>query len=421
MRLNASRWATTSASTNTSTSPDATRAPRLRAAAGPAPRGVVTTIVCSGGSSAAAIASRHRSSVGGSFVAGMIAVTFTYPTYGQSDVCGIFGFVAASPQDFPAALAERIDRRLAHRGPDDRGWLSVRGATLRRGTSFSDTSADVYLLHRRLAILDLSDGAHQPMSSPDGRHHLVFNGEIYNYLELRGELESLGHRFASDGDTAVLLAALREWGEAALTRLVGMFAFALLDMHERTLLLARDPLGIKPLYHARWRGGIAFASEIAPLLELPSVGRAIDAGRAHAYLRYADSGSGEETFFADVRQLAAGHTLTASLDRPAGAHARRYWRLEPDDSAELSFDEAAARLRELFADSVRLHTRSDVPIGITLSGGIDSSAIACSVRDQMSDGGDLRAFSYTQANPVRSERRWAELVAQSVDARTRWF
>src|SRR5947209_14336263 len=206
-------------------------------------------------------------------------------------MCGIFGFVTPTPQPFSRALAERIDRKLAHRGPDDRGWLSVQASTLERGTVLRGTApAHVHLLHRRLAILDLSDGAHQPMSSSDGRHHLVFNGEIYNYLELRKELESLGHRFASDGDTAVLLAALREWGEAALTRLVGMFAFALLDMHERTLLLARDPLGIKPLYHARWRGGIAFASEIAPLLELPSVGRAIDAGRAHAYLRYADSG-----------------------------------------------------------------------------------------------------------------------------------
>ena len=335
-------------------------------------------------------------------------------------MCGIFGFVTPAPQPFSRALAERIDRKLAHRGPDDRGWLSVQASTLERGTVLRGTApAHVHLLHRRLAILDLSDGAHQPMSSSDGRHHLVFNGEIYNYLELRKELESLGHRFASDGDTAVLLAALREWGEAALPRLVGMFAFALLDLRERTVLLARDPLGIKPLYHARWRGGISFASEIAPLLELPGVSREVDARRAYGYLRYAESGSGEETFFADVRQLPAGHLLTASLDRPAEARPRHYWQLVPDVNHDMSFDDAADRLRSLFVDSVRLHARSDVPIGITLSGGIDSSAIACVLRDQTA--GELRAFSYDAQNPSRSERRWVELVAGAVGASTRRF
>src|SRR5947209_2652974 len=196
-------------------------------------------------------------------------------------MCGIFGFVAPAPQALPAALLQRVDRRLAHRGPDDRGWLSVRAGTVDRGRDFAgDTTAGAYLLHRRLAILDLTEAARQPMPTPDGRRHLAFNGEIYNYRELRAELERAGHRFASDGDTAVLLAALAEWGEAALDRLVGMFAFALLDLRQRTLLLARDPLGLKPLYYARWRGGVAFASEIAPLLELPGVSRTIEIGRA---------------------------------------------------------------------------------------------------------------------------------------------
>jgi asparagine synthase (glutamine-hydrolysing) len=335
-------------------------------------------------------------------------------------MCGIFGFVTPDPQRLPAELAQRIDRRLAHRGPDDRGWLSLRGATLERGRELTEvTAAGAYLLHRRLAILDLSDAAHQPMSSPDGRHHLAFNGEIYNYRELRAELERAGHRFASDGDTAVLLAALAEWGEAALARLVGMFAFALLDLRERTLLLARDPLGIKPLYHARWRGGLAFASEVAPLLELPGVGRTVDAERAYGYLRYAESGSGERTFFADVRQLRAGHLIRVPLDNPGHATPQRYWKLVPDADHTLSFDEAATRLRELFTDSVSLHTRSDVPFGVTLSGGIDSSAIACAVRDRI--GGELRTFSYVAQSPERSERGWAELVAGAIGARATRF
>jgi len=335
-------------------------------------------------------------------------------------MCGIFGFVTPAPETLPAALAQRVDRRLAHRGPDDRGWLSVCAGTVDRGRDFPDgTAASAYLLHRRLAILDLTEAARQPMSTPDGRRHLAFNGEIYNYRELRAELERAGHRFTSDGDTAVLLAALAEWGEAALDRLVGMFAFALLDLRQRTLLLARDPLGIKPLYYARWRGGVAFASEIAPLLELPGVSRTIDAARAYGYLRYAESGSGEATFFTDVRQLRAAHLMRIRLDSPGEAHPERYWKLVPDADHALSFDEAAARLRDLFTDSVRLHTRSDVPFGVTLSGGIDSSAIACAVRDQT--GGELRTFSYVAQNPERSEQGWAELVAGAVGARTSRF
>jgi len=136
---------------------------------------------------------------------------------------------------------------LNHRGPDDHGWLSLRGATVTRGRDdVPPTDADVLLLHRRLSILDLSDAGGQPMSTPDGCYHVVFNGEIYNYLELRTELEALGHVFRSHSDTEVLLHACAHWGEQALLRLVGMFAFALLDTRARRLLLARDCFGIKP-------------------------------------------------------------------------------------------------------------------------------------------------------------------------------
>ena len=130
--------------------------------------------------------------------------------------------------------------------------------------------------HRRLAVLDLTDSAWQPMSSGDGRHHIVFNGEIYNYVELRTELETRGHRFHSSGDTEVLLAAFREWDTAALDRLVGMFAFAVLDTTAKRLVLVRDPFGIKPLFYVETNGRLAFASEIGPLLELPGVNRGAD-------------------------------------------------------------------------------------------------------------------------------------------------
>jgi asparagine synthase (glutamine-hydrolysing) len=166
--------------------------------------------------------------------------------------------------------------RLRHRGPDDQGVLRFAAGDVWRGHAWEDGEAEAALLHWRLSIIDLSETGWQPMTYGAGRYYLIFNGEIYNYLELRPELEGLGHQFVSQSDTEVLLAAYTQWGAAALNRLVGMFAFAILDTAERTIFLARDCFGIKPLYYTVATGGFAFASEIPPLLDLPAVSRNVN-------------------------------------------------------------------------------------------------------------------------------------------------
>jgi asparagine synthase (glutamine-hydrolysing) len=301
---------------------------------------------------------------------------------------------------------------LHHRGPDDRGWLTLDRSGIRTGVDPADLAGDLVLLHTRLAILDLSPAGHQPMSTPDGRFHLSFNGEIYNYLELRRTLESCGHEFDSGTDTEVLLKAWAEWGAEALERLVGMFAFALADAERRVLVLARDQFGIKPLYYTQLDGGLAFASEIPPLLELPGVSRRANPQRVYHYLRFGRTDHGDETMFAAIRQVPPGHYLELPLDEPGRIATRRYWSLEPKALEGLSLDQAAERVRELFLDNVRLHLRSDVPVGAAFSGGVDSSANVAAMRYLSGRDLELHTFSYVADDPAVSEERWMRLVAR---------
>lgn len=309
-------------------------------------------------------------------------------------MCGIAGVVLRDP----GQALEGVDflRLLGHRGPDDEGhvaWDQVR------------------LFHRRLSILDLTPGGRQPMWTADGRRAITFNGEIYNFVELRDELERLGHRFRSRSDTEVLLAAWGEWGPACLERLVGMFAFALLDTAERALYLVRDFFGIKPLYYCRFRTGLAFASEIPPLLRLPGVSRRVHAERLYRNLRFGITDEGGQTLFADVQQVPPGHFVRWDLDTLESRGPSCYWALEGAlRPADLSFREAAERLRDLFLESVRLHLRSDVPVGSALSGGIDSSAIVMAMR-RLEPRLEIHAFSFVADDPEVSEERWVDLVA----------
>ncbi|HYR10217.1 MAG TPA: asparagine synthase (glutamine-hydrolyzing), partial [Longimicrobium sp.] len=270
----------------------------------------------------------------------------------------------------------------------------------------------VVFVHRRLSILDLSQAGWQPMTTPDGRYVLVFNGEIYNFVELRRELEAAGHAFRSHSDTEVLLQAWVRWGPAAIPRLVGMFAFAVLDTVERRVVLARDPFGIKPLYYTAWSGGLAFASEIKALLELPGVSHRVNPGRLYTYLEAGWTDHGGETLFGAVHALPAAHWMQVPLDGGAPPEPVRYWRVDPERRTELSFDDAAERLRELFLDSVRLHLRSDVPVGAALSGGIDSSAIVGAIR-HLEPGAELHSFSYVANDARLSEERWVDAVQRS--------
>jgi asparagine synthase (glutamine-hydrolysing) len=331
-------------------------------------------------------------------------------------MCGIGGVILTPPGPVKTEWMQAFLHHLEHRGPDDYGWLSLHRGNLREGCDLQhDLVAELVLLHRRLSILDLTSAGHQPMSTPDGRYWITFNGEIYNFVELREELQTLGHTFRSHSDTEVLLAAYAEWGIHSLNRLVGMFAFAILDVQTRKLLLARDFFGIKPLYYTFWQEGLSFASEIIPLLQLPGVTREVNPQRLYDYLRSGVSDRGADTLFAHIKQLPPAHYMEVLLDRPQVAQPVRYWDIDLTQKSEISFEEAAKQLRELFIESVRLHLRSDVPVGAALSGGIDSSSIVMVMR-HLQPQLDIHTISYVAQDPRISEERWIDLVGREAQA-----
>jgi asparagine synthase (glutamine-hydrolysing) len=285
-------------------------------------------------------------------------------------MCGIAGVVEAHPDE---AVLRAMSSMLAHRGPDGSGQV-IRDDC-------------VGFAHRRLAIIDRTDGGAQPMRGPSGTE-IVFNGEIYNYLELRRELAASGVTFETESDTEVLLAAYERWGTDCLSRLNGMFAFAIYDPTRRVLFAARDRFGEKPFYyHVTRSGAFVFASELKALFAHPAVPRLADVSSIYAFLRYKRTELEPATFFEGIRSLPPGHFLIVPSD---GGEPRiaRYWSLvdEPLDTrpASLLTDEFGG----LLGDSIRLRLRSDVPLGSSLSGGLDSSAIvgyisgACEVEHQ---------------------------------------
>lgn len=331
-------------------------------------------------------------------------------------MCGIAGLIPTPPGKVDASILRSLSDRLMHRGPDDYGWAALNGTELKIDREIRGNFAgDAILLHRRLSILDLSRTGRQPMKTDDDRYAIVFNGEIYNYVELRSELEALGHRFRSRSDTEVLLRSYVQWGIKSLNRLVGMFAFAVLDARERRIFLARDTFGIKPLYYAFSPEGFVFASEIDSILALPRVSRSVNPQRLYDYLRSGITDHGGETLFAGIRQLPAAHFMEIPLDRPERAEPVRYWEIDLSRKADLSFDEAARQLRDLFLDSVKLHLRSDVPVGAALSGGIDSSSIVMCMR-QLNSNIDIHTFSYVADDPAISEERWIDTVSAASNA-----
>lgn len=273
-------------------------------------------------------------------------------------MCGIAGYVdLRDHRSPPESVLRAMTDALAHRGPDGSNVWRMPG---------------VGLGHRRLAIIDLAGGI-QPMASADGQCIIVFNGEIYNYRDVRRDLEARGRAFRTNSDTEVILAAWAEYGEACVTHLRGMFAFALWDAPTRRLFLARDRLGVKPLYYAMLPdGGFIFGSELKALLAYPRLPRDIDVTAVEDYFAYGYIPD-PKSILAGVRKLSAGHTLT--LERGKPVEPRRYWDLDfttrHQGSPETLADELIARMRE----AVKLRLVADVPVGAFLSGGVDSSAV----------------------------------------------
>jgi asparagine synthase (glutamine-hydrolysing) len=285
-------------------------------------------------------------------------------------MCGIFGIVAQNAR-VPDGVLERGTQSLAHRGPDDSGTILLRDSV--------PAPVEIGLGSRRLAILDLSPLGHQPMHDAETGNWIVYNGEIYNFRDIRDELEKSGTSFVSHSDTEVVLKAYAHWGEACLTKFRGMFAFALWDARRHRLLIARDPMGVKPLYYAQAGSYFIFASEVRTLLGTGLMQPRIDPAGLINYLTFG-SAYDPLTLVEGVRALPPGHTLT--WEGGALRHAS-YWDLVDDEasagrsSEPASAEEkiAAERLQPILEEAVRLQLVSDVPVGVFLSGGIDSSAL----------------------------------------------
>ncbi len=274
-------------------------------------------------------------------------------------MCGIAGyFDTREHRSIPEPLLRRMTDAIAHRGPDGSDIHRVPG---------------VGLGHRRLAIIDLVSGA-QPMTTPDGQVTIVFNGEIYNFQDVRRELEAVGHRFRTSSDTEVILYAWLEYGEACVHRLRGMFAFAIHDQRTRRLFLARDRLGVKPLHYAELPGGeVIFGSELKALLVHPKLSRALDPTAIEDYFAYGYIPD-PKCLLSSVRKLPAGHTLTLRQGQPV-PEPKRYWDVDFTTRHRGKVDDLAAELTARMREAVRLRMIADVPLGAFLSGGVDSSSV----------------------------------------------
>jgi asparagine synthase (glutamine-hydrolysing) len=345
-------------------------------------------------------------------------------------MCGIAGWVGVGHPDLVLPGVRAAGRKQRHRGPDGEGLLvlSSRNEIRYRETDggrvlIPETEPDlglaVVIAHQRLAILDLSPTGAQPMSSRDHRIWLAYNGEIYNHVELRHELEAGGARFRGTSDTEVLLAAYQRWGLQCLDRLAGMFAFVIVDRAQRRIVLARDHLGQKPLYLRRAAGGLAFASEIPALLEIGGTGAKANLNPTLDYLATGRTDHRTDTMVAGVRRLDPGTAIQITGPTPAEHKERKFWSVPPEEHASRpdGVDDAAGTLRDLFEKSVKWHLRSDVPIGSLLSGGIDSSAIVLAQRQIGGPDLDLRAVSYIGTQGAPSEEPWIDMVTAASHCR----
>ncbi|MEP1001675.1 asparagine synthase (glutamine-hydrolyzing) [Leptolyngbya sp. SLC-A1] len=333
---------------------------------------------------------------------------------------------------------------IRHRGPDDEGFLLFPSPTANplayggkdtpqsvyqssfsysaRENLFESNSVENMFLglgHRRLSILDLSPAGHQPMCDSSQRYWVVYNGEIYNHLELREELKSLGHQFYTQCDTEVLLIAYAQWGKACLHRLNGMFSFLLYDRLSQTLFAARDRFGIKPLYY--WiapDGSIAFGSEIKQFTVLPGWQARINSQRIYDFLVWGLTDHTQETCFAGVYQVLPGHSILIDClaywqgdGRQPHSHLSSYcWYKLVQKPIQSSFETAIEQVHNILQEAVRIRLSADVPVGSCLSGGVDSSSIVCLMNLLLKDTGEQKTFTACTHVPHLDERQWAEAV-----------
>jgi len=288
-----------------------------------------------------------------------------------------------------------MTRTLRHRGPDDSG-------------SYIDSQSDVGLGHTRLSIIDLSSKGRQPMSNPNGTITASYNGEIYNYREIRKELEGKGHRFASDSDTEVVVKSYEQWGMDCLRRFIGMFALAIWDARKQTLFLARDRAGVKPLYYYRKNGLFLFASELKSIMKHPAFKGEIDRYGLSLFLRY-DYIRSPHTIFQNTFKLEPGHWMSV---RKAEAKKHRYWSITDFYNATPrtgSEEEITEELEKILVDSFKYRLVSDVPVGLFLSGGIDSSIVAALLQKNLS--APVKTFTIGFESKKHNEAHHAKKIA----------
>lgn len=314
-------------------------------------------------------------------------------------MCGILAIIG-NTLSVSTELANQALDTLAHRGPDDRGVWHVPGA---------------WLGHRRLSIIDTSSAGHQPMVDESTGVALTFNGEIYNYIELRKELEALGHQFHSRSDTEVLLRSYLAWGEQCVARFNGDWAFLIWDPRSRIAFLSRDRFAVKPLYYTHARGIFSIASEPKALLELYPELRRVNERALYRFLKESALYDHTDCFYEGIQLLQPAHYGIYKLDSDM-LDVVRYWDW-PDGESSVQGD-VQAQFDALFEDAVRLRMRSDVPVGITLSGGLDSTAVMSSAEKYLEHGSKrMTAFTSVYENqpdaPVVDERKWAALAAQN--------
>ncbi|MDZ4070734.1 MAG: asparagine synthase (glutamine-hydrolyzing) [Sediminibacterium sp.] len=318
-------------------------------------------------------------------------------------MCGIAGVLFTSNQINYTKLESALEK-IKHRGPDGIGsyFFNANGVVVGMG-------------HRRLSIIDLSSLANQPMHTPDGKLSIVFNGEIYNYRELAKELRDLGIVFNTESDTEVLLYAWSIWGKECLQRLEGMFAFTILDKEKNYFYCVRDAFGIKPFYYSCDNKSFFFGSEISVIQEMNENASSLNYQSAYNYLVHGDYDSSSETFFENIYHLPPAHLLEIKLDNFLDIKPQRWWSPETTERKYLKFEDAVEEVREIFLHNVKLHLRSDVPIGSALSGGLDSSAIVCAMR-YLEPNMPIHTFSYIASNSDSNEENWVNVVNNYVGA-----
>lgn len=334
-------------------------------------------------------------------------------------MCGIAGIIGRSA-DLNAIFT--MTTVQAHRGPDDHGHLFIGSDAADFVRDQSDGVPErnhfAALGHLRLSILDCSEGARQPMHLTDGKDWISYNGEIYNYVELRAELQELGYSFHTTGDTEVLLAAYRAWGTDCFNRFNGMWAVIIWDEKNQRFVLSRDRFGIKPLHYATWNGALYLTSEIKGITKATDVPRTANRAAIFEYLKFSTVNHNNGTFFAHIHAFPPGHFAIIDPEAPEQITPQRFWDFTASKTADITQAEADIEFTRLLNSAVDIRMRSDVPVGSCLSGGLDSSAIVGLAAKGQAE--NFHTFTSCFEDKRFDERKWAELVNAQMQTRAHY-